>query len=269
MLDISIKAVRQSQRPLGGLLPIFFNFAMIPIAWPLTAILGSMGLGPNAATVIRIFLSFIGLVFFSCPSQTMHATGLALIMLGVVFDNVDGQLARVLDKASYYGKFFDGLVDSFFEVSLPFALGIYFLLASGRIDLFAAGAISGIALALLQITMIRCNVIELRVAAETSNKPQSHLRLQRFLDLPLIVGLRSLIEFKLPLLLWDFRYVGLIVGFLFGEEGLYLFTLCGIQLVHLIFFSALRLTAYYARFDIHRLSSSASLTGMINDEKKK
>ena len=267
MPDISIRNVRQSQRPPEGLLPIFFNFATIPIAWPLTAVLGSMGLGPNAATIIRTFLSLFGLILFAFPSQTMHATGLALIMLGVVFDNVDGQLARVLDKASYFGKFFDGLIDSFFEVSLPFALGTYFLLAEGRVDLFAAGALAAIALALLQITMIRCNIVELKVAAETSDKPKPHPRLQRFLDQPFVVGFRTLIESNLPLLLWDFRYAGLIVGFLIGEEGLYLIALCGIQVVHLTFFSALRATAFYAKFDIHRRSDSASLTKVMTDEK--
>ncbi len=100
------------------------KFILIPLAWPFTWLLLKYKITGNQVTLIRLcfFLFAIFLVFFS-----YNYLGYLFLYLSLIFDYVDGQICRVTNTSSYFGKFFDGAVDTIFEVTFPIiiALSVY------------------------------------------------------------------------------------------------------------------------------------------------
>lgn len=85
--------------------------------------LSKVGVTPNMATVIMLIfsiLSFISLVFLN------HLLLFAiLIFITGIFDGVDGAIARLTNKITAFGGFFDSVMDRFSEMVIFLALLIY------------------------------------------------------------------------------------------------------------------------------------------------
>lgn len=89
-----------------------------------------MSLVPNCLTSTRFILT--PLYFFPIPEKG----ALAVLILAIVTDLLDGPLARKLNAVSFVGQFFDHLTDRFHGV----ACGIY-LLKHGLINPYLLGVI--------------------------------------------------------------------------------------------------------------------------------
>jgi len=79
---------------------------------------------PNHATITGFFFGFAALFLFAAGTNRAFSFGVFFYTLFLLFDFVDGNIARVTDSASYYGKFLDGATDVFVESLLFFALSI-------------------------------------------------------------------------------------------------------------------------------------------------
>lgn len=101
--------VRHIGRPIGNALtPFFFN----------------RGWTANQMTTLRLGLA-IGaavLLIAAPPGWLWVVTGLYFCCF--IGDCLDGNLARLSDGASYWGKFYDGVADRFFYTVAPLAAGI-------------------------------------------------------------------------------------------------------------------------------------------------
>src|SRR5574340_189684 len=74
--------------------------------------LAAMGLTPNMATLIGLLLN--GLAAAILASGQLRLGGVALLFAGL-FDMVDGALARVTNKKTTFGAFFDSTIDRYSE----------------------------------------------------------------------------------------------------------------------------------------------------------
>jgi CDP-diacylglycerol--glycerol-3-phosphate 3-phosphatidyltransferase len=74
--------------------------------------LAALGLTPNMATLIGLLLN--GMAAAILASGQLRLGGLALVIAGL-FDMVDGALARVTNKKTTFGAFFDSTIDRYSE----------------------------------------------------------------------------------------------------------------------------------------------------------
>lgn len=78
---------------------------------------------PNHLTLINLILSPL-YIYFAYQNQYFNMGVLSIII--IVIDNMDGTLARKLNKCSYFGEAFDSVVDIFFYVIILYS-GIVFM----------------------------------------------------------------------------------------------------------------------------------------------
>jgi len=85
--------------------------------------LSKIGITPNLATILMLcsaIFSFIALVFF----QNLLIFGILVFITGIM-DGCDGAIARLTNKSSAFGGFFDSIMDRFSEFVIFLALLIF------------------------------------------------------------------------------------------------------------------------------------------------
>jgi len=91
---------------------------------PIARLLGSLGLTPNAVTVLGCLLT-AAVAGVLASGQTQLAGVLLILTLGA--DAIDGALARMMNAVSRFGAFLDSTLDRWTEVFLFSALIWHFL----------------------------------------------------------------------------------------------------------------------------------------------
>jgi phosphatidylglycerophosphate synthase len=88
------------------------NHLYRPISIRLTWLLVRTPIRPNTITVLGGLIGIVGAFLFMLPSMSMWVRlgGLALIQLAIVFDHIDGELARATRRFSPGGPFLDTFV---------------------------------------------------------------------------------------------------------------------------------------------------------------
>ena len=101
--------VRNIGRPIGNALtPFFFN----------------QGWTANQMTTLRLVLTLLAAILLGFGSPAVLWLAAVVYYLCFITDCIDGNLARLGDNTSYWGKFYDGVADRLFYAIVPFAAGI-------------------------------------------------------------------------------------------------------------------------------------------------
>ena len=101
--------VRHIGRPIGNwLTPFFYN----------------RGWTANQMTTLRLGLAVLALLLLIAAPPGLRWLAAVLYYLCFIGDCLDGNLARLSDGASYWGKFYDGVADRFYYAAAPLAAGI-------------------------------------------------------------------------------------------------------------------------------------------------
>ena len=101
--------VRHIGRPIGNALtPFFFN----------------QGWTANRMTTLRLMLTLLAAIILGFGSPVVVWLAAVMYYLCFITDCIDGNLARLGDNTSYWGKFYDGVADRLFYAIVPFAAGI-------------------------------------------------------------------------------------------------------------------------------------------------
>jgi len=79
-------------------------------AYYMTPAFLNAGLSANKTTALSLFICFLAACFTIIPGG--WTTGLLIYALAVVLDHVDGRIARATNTQSYFGLFWDALVDA-------------------------------------------------------------------------------------------------------------------------------------------------------------
>ena len=114
----------------------FLRHATRGVTGPLGSALGSLGIHPNALTLLGLLPAVVA-ALLSASGQFL-AAGLVLLV-GAPFDALDGAVARAMNKVSRFGAFLDSTTDRYSEGFLFAGIAYYFAMqrrcAGGRAGL--------------------------------------------------------------------------------------------------------------------------------------
>ena len=102
----------------------YIYYVMRPVSIPFTILSNWIGITPNQATLIGNFFIFIATTLLFIGSENAIAIML-LYNLYCIFDHVDGNLARINNLSSQFGKYYDGLSDHLPQKPFVLGLGVY------------------------------------------------------------------------------------------------------------------------------------------------
>jgi CDP-diacylglycerol--glycerol-3-phosphate 3-phosphatidyltransferase len=89
---------------------------------PIARLVGYTGISPNGVTILGLLVT-IGVAVLL--AQGYLRLGGALLIMAALFDAIDGTLARLLNRSTRFGAFFDSTVDRFAEATLLLGILIY------------------------------------------------------------------------------------------------------------------------------------------------
>ena len=113
-----------------------------PIADAITPYFYNNGWTANGVTLFRIVVCFIGLVCFSLPYDWGPALAALAFYNGVIMDCVDGNLSRLKNSATFFGKFVDGLADILYVGLAPVVAGLGIWINTGEGVYLLCGALT-------------------------------------------------------------------------------------------------------------------------------
>ncbi len=77
------------------------------MAMPISKALAKTSITPNEITLLHLIMAFIAALFFSFHSFAWYVAGAILFQLSMIFDLVDGQVARIKGMNTLFGRYFD------------------------------------------------------------------------------------------------------------------------------------------------------------------
>ena len=102
---------------------------------PVARFVGRTGLSPNGVTLIGFVLMVI--VGFVLSQGYLQLAGVLLIV-AADFDAIDGALARLSDRVTRFGAFFDSTLDRYAEAAVFLGILIYFYRQGAGTEVFLA-----------------------------------------------------------------------------------------------------------------------------------
>lgn len=103
----------------------------------------SMGLTPNIVTFISIILGVIAGHLFFYRDITVNLIGVLMLITAEAMDGADGQLARLTNNYSRYGRIFDGVAGNLWFISIYLHMSARFIVEGGTPFIFLIAVISG------------------------------------------------------------------------------------------------------------------------------
>lgn len=80
-----------------------------PLSYPLSALALNLGITPNTISVVSIIDTLIACVLMCFNNKISIIVGFVLLNLFILFDCMDGTMARTLKRSSYMGEFYDAV----------------------------------------------------------------------------------------------------------------------------------------------------------------
>lgn len=110
---VAYKALTKAQKPARGV-SVYSRYVNRPLGKFFAAGSAWLGLSPNGVTVVSaVMTAGAGVLIATQEPGLLVGVGIAsLLVLGFAFDAADGQLARLLQRSSPAGEWFDHVVDA-------------------------------------------------------------------------------------------------------------------------------------------------------------
>jgi phosphatidylglycerophosphate synthase len=115
------------------------------ISYLLTPLFVMLNISANGVTCIHFVGSLIAVFIITLGSQVALAIGISLFFFFCIIDCVDGNIARLKNQTSFYGRFIDGIVDTNATCFLHLALSYVVFTQFQNYPLMWVGIISVIA----------------------------------------------------------------------------------------------------------------------------
>ena len=129
----ALREIKSSFNHCADAQPFLYRYVIRPVSFFVTYGVLKVRMTANQATLIGLLFGMAGVFLFFKGVQPYVAWGVVWYALARVFDFVDGNIARVTNSASYWGKFVDGIVDASVETFLPLSLVIGFFGITGSV----------------------------------------------------------------------------------------------------------------------------------------
>lgn len=258
----TIAEIRASQDLSRLVIPWFTRRIFVPVAWPLTIAALWMHISANTATLIRALVMLASLVMLAQPGAVWLHLGITSFVLSVAMDSVDGNICRMKDQASFYGKFLDGFVDNLGDYAFPLFVSWHVFSRSGDQVSLIAGVIASMSLAISFTVLNRYVIIELLLqqrlyGASPSVGEQLAPRWTAILERHPLGRLLLLIDKHGMNVGFDLKYVLLICCWPLGRLDLFLIGLALVNSVICALYLITRIARAYAFLNVARTSRSA------------
>lgn len=135
-----IKSTYKSEDTEEFLDKIFYR----PIGYGMAVISKSLGLTPNLVTFISILFGVTAGHLFFYDNVNLNLLGVFLLVTAEAMDAADGQLARMTNIHSRYGKIFDGVAGNLMFVSIYLHMSARFIIEGGTPWILGIAVISGL-----------------------------------------------------------------------------------------------------------------------------
>lgn len=128
-----------------------------PLANAVTPLFYNHGWSANACTGLRAVAAFTAAAALACAGDYAWSMWIAsaFFYVGYLLDCVDGNIARLSQDVTYWGKFIDGLGDLTYFALAPAAAGIGAWRTTGSTSLLVLGAMASMLLLANHLTRYR------------------------------------------------------------------------------------------------------------------
>jgi len=120
------------------------RFFYRPFGYLMALVSKKIGFTPNVITISSIVFGVTAGHLFFYNNVTLNIIGVVLLVLAETMDSADGQLARMTDIHSRFGKILDGVAGNLMFISIYLHLCTRFVLNGGTPWIFLIGLISGL-----------------------------------------------------------------------------------------------------------------------------
>jgi CDP-diacylglycerol--glycerol-3-phosphate 3-phosphatidyltransferase len=107
-----------------SILPLAIKDGFLKIVDPIIDLIVKLNVHPNHFTVLGLFISFIGAIFYA---KHDYRLGGVFILLGGICDIIDGKVARRTNQSTKFGALFDSSLDRYAELFMFLGVAIYFV----------------------------------------------------------------------------------------------------------------------------------------------
>ena len=99
---------------------------------------------PNTITFLNFLIAITSIALIFLGQAKFFILGITLYFVFRVFDFCDGNVARLTNQASFYGRFLDSILDIFYESFLILSIGFYCFKYYNSEELFFLAIVSSI-----------------------------------------------------------------------------------------------------------------------------
>ena len=137
---LKIKATWKSDDTEEFLDKLFYR----PIGYGMAVAAKANGLTPNSVTFISIIFGVAAGHLFFYQNTIINIIGVLLLITAEALDGADGQLARLTNTYSRYGRIFDGVAGNLWFISIYLHMSARFVFEGGTPIIFIIALISGV-----------------------------------------------------------------------------------------------------------------------------
>lgn len=103
-----------------------------------------IGMTPNAVTIASIFIGVIAGHLFYYDNLRINVIGILLLIFAEALDSADGQLARITNQKSMYGRILDGFGGNLWFISIYIHLCLRLIASGSPYTVFLLAIVAGI-----------------------------------------------------------------------------------------------------------------------------
>jgi 1L-myo-inositol 1-phosphate cytidylyltransferase / CDP-L-myo-inositol myo-inositolphosphotransferase len=139
--------------------PIIDKYIIRKISGLISGLLIRTPVTPNLVTAISLILGIISGILFSFGEHSYTITASIVYFLSTIFDQCDGEVARLKHMSSEFGRVFDIIVDSVVNAVIVIGITIAVYKTNGSVLTIFTGllAMTGISMSLLLTTYFSRN----------------------------------------------------------------------------------------------------------------
>ena len=175
------ETVRGLANPRDGYADKYFNRYL---SRPITVVLARTPVTPNQVTIVSGAIGLVAGWLIARGGYWDAIIGALVLQVSVVFDDVDGELARLKRHFSEWGEFLDNTMDTITHLAVFAGIAVAVGRTHGGAAVFwpAVGLFSGVAIVFVVVTYLEQRVFAAQAEGAANGHPMMR-RLQSYVEL--------------------------------------------------------------------------------------
>lgn len=262
---VTIKTVIAAHRLDKFQYPLFLRWCLLPLSWPITGLFVRAGVTPGMATFLRWLIGLASVAMMACPHSEVWKLGIGIYWFALILDHVDGNISRVSDGGSYFGKYWDGMVDQMIDQIVPLSLGWIAYQNGAPVGVLLLGVFASTCGSLLNLTKIRFGMISNMMKSDLGAQSKKELLSTGSLWKKIYGNksyqkLAEFIDGNFQHLMAELRYMMLAYPLVTGDLIGICFFFAGLEVLNLLTFFPVRFIRVMNHFSIYRENQSTAIS---------